>query len=309
MTHLRSLPTADATGSLAETLRRYPRAFTFEELVGLSSERKARTSVARGEAVRLLPNVYVGAVHAESFTARVDAALLWAGPNAALSGVAAMFLWGFVTDPPAQIEIAIPHAERPYPPSWIRLRRLTYTPPTVRLGRATVVGPDLAVIFGYGMLPRDRRATAVHRAFSTGFTTPRGLQAALERVPRCLARKELTRRIDSAARGAESYLEEKGLRNVFNTKEFARLLRQHLVRAAGETYRLDMYDPATMTAIELDGAAFHTDPLSRQRDLRRDANLARVGIQTVRLTYRDITERPEWCRALVRGVLEARSAR
>ncbi|WP_296667745.1 DUF559 domain-containing protein [Demequina sp.] len=309
MTHLRPLPTAATTGSLTETLRRHPRAFTFDELAGLASERKARTAIERGEAVRVLPNAYVSAVHADSFAAKADAALLWAGPNAALSGVAALFAWRFVEEPPEQIEIAVPHAERPYPPAWVKIRRLTFMPPTVRLGRATVVGPDLAVIHGYGMLPPGRRSEALYRAVRSGFVSPEGLRSTLDRVPRCLARKELVRRIESARRGAESFLEEKGLWTVFNTRDFARFARQHSVRASGRTYRLDMYDAVTMTAVELDGEQFHGDALQRQRDLRRDADLARIGIQTVRLTYRDITERPEWCRALVRGVIEARTAR
>jgi len=309
MTHLRPLPTVADDPTLADTLRRHPRAFTFDELVGLSSERKARTAIQRGEVIRILPNVYASAVHADSFAVRADAALLWAGPNAALSGIAALFMWGFVDNPPDQIELVIPHVERPYPPDWIRVRRLTYRPSTVRLANATVVGPDLAVIFGYGALPRHLRANAFFGAVRSRFVTPRGLRATLERVPRCLARKELVRRIDAAERGVESYLEEKGLRSVFNTKEFLRLKRQHRVRAAGESYRLDLYDAETMTAIELDGEAYHSDRVQRQCDLRRDANLASVGIQTVRLSYRDITERPEWCRALVRGVLEARKRR
>ncbi len=309
MTHLRPLPAAAPSRTLTETLRRHPRAFTFDELVSLSSERKARTAIVRGEAVRLLPNVYVAAVHADSFAAKSDAALLWAGPNAALAGVAALFAWGFVEHPPERIEIALPHDERPYPPSWIRVRRMTRLPRTSRIGRATVISADLAMIYGYGALPASRRAEALYCAVRSGFVTPASLAEELARVPRCLARKELTRRIESARRGAQSFLEEKGLRTVFNTKEFARLTRQHRVRAGGRTYRLDMYDPVTMTAIELDGDRFHSDPVQRKRDLRRDADLARIGVQTVRLTYRDIVDRPEWCRALVRGVLEARSAR
>ncbi|WP_169746722.1 endonuclease domain-containing protein [Demequina silvatica] len=307
MTHLRPLPRVAAGGSLVDALRREPRAFTYDELIGIASERKARTAIARGDIVRLLPDTYVAAIHAESFAARVDAALLWAGTKAAVSGVAAMFLWGFVEEPPETIEIVLPHPEHPYPPKWIRVRRLSYRPPTTRIGRATVLGPDLAVIHGFGGLARGDRSSAVHRAFRSGFTTPRAIRDALERVPRCTARRELLRRVDAAERGAESYLEEVGLRRVFNTGEFARFLRQHRVMAQGEFFRLDMYDPSTMTAVELDGAASHASPQQRQRDLRRDALLAGIGIQTLRLTYEDITERPEQCRARVREVLEARS--
>jgi very-short-patch-repair endonuclease len=307
MTHLRPLPRVAEPSALTDVLRRTPRAFTFDELVGMSSARKARTAIDRGEVVRLLPNAYVSALHADSFLARVDAALLWAGPNAALSGAAAMFAWGFAAHPPEVIEVVVPHADRPRPPGWIVVRRLSYRPPTTRLGRATVVGPDLAVIFGYGALPPRDRASAFYAALRSGLTSPRALTQALDRVPRCPMRRELMRRIDAGARGAESYLEEQGLRKVFNTKEFARLARQHWARVDGERFRIDTYDPETMTAIELDGDTYHSDPEQRQRDMTRDATLATVGILTLRLSYRDITERPEWCRALVRGVIRSRS--
>ncbi|MDN4483144.1 endonuclease domain-containing protein [Demequina lignilytica] len=309
MTHLRAIPRTSTALTISDALARDPRAFTFAELVALSSHKRARGAVARGDAVRLAPDSYVAALHADSFAARADAALLWAGPNAALAGSAALFAWGLIDAPPTEIEIAVPHDERPYPPPWIRVRRLTYRPRTRRIGRATVLSPSLAIVLGFGGLARDSRGAMVFRAVTRGVASADELADELARVPRCRARKELMRRIDAAARGAESHLEEQGARTVFNTREFARFVRQHRVRVRGERFRIDMYDPGTMTAVELDGAAYHSSPYQRQRDVRRDAILASVGILTVRLTYEDITERPEWCRSMVRDVLRSRRLR
>ena len=309
MTHLRAVPVPDQRQQLSERLMREPRAFTLEELVALSSDRKVRTAIGRGDAVRVLPNTYVAGIHEASFAARADAALLWAGPRAALSGQAALFVWGLIDAPPTQIEIVLPHRQRPYPPAWIRVRRLSYRPATRRTGRLTVVAPELAVILGFASLPRDRRGAVVFRAIGVHATTAQQLADALDRVPRCRGRKELSRRIDAALHGSESYLEETSLRSVFNLREFAGLIRQHRVTVAGESFRLDMYDPATMTAIETDGAAFHGSPEQRQRDVRRDAILAGAGILTVRLTYDDVVNRPEACRQVVRRALESRRAR
>lgn len=306
MTHLRALPEADPRTPLAEKLRRTPRAFTFEELATLSSPRKARTAVASGTVVRLAPDAYVAALHADSFAARADAALLWAGPRAALSGAAAMFVWGFIEDPPSIIEVVVPHAERPRGPSWIRIRRLRWTPPTARIRGVTVVGPHLAVIYGFAALDPAARADGVFRAVRSGLVSGAGLARALDRVSRVAARRELAMRIAAAARGAESYLEERSHRTVFHTAEFARLTPQHRITVEAESFRIDLYDRDTMTAIELDGDAFHADPAQRLRDTRRDAVLASVGILTVRLGYRDLTTRPEWCRDVVRRALSAR---
>ena len=76
----------------------------------------------------------------------------------------------------------------------------------------------------------------------------------------------------------------------------------------GELFRLDMYDSVTRTCIEADGKRYHSTPEQHQRDARRDAILATRGILTVRLTYDDICDRPEWCRMIVRQVLAARSS-
>ncbi|WP_062381271.1 DUF559 domain-containing protein [Demequina pelophila] len=307
MTHLRSLPDLAPGLTLAEALAREPRAFTFAELAGLATARKARTAIARGEVTRLLPDAYVGAIHRDSFAARVDAALLWAGPAAAVSGSSAMFIWGFLAQPPAQVEIALPHPSHPQTPDWLRLRRVTWDPPVSRVGALTVMGPSHAVILGYGRLPRRDRASALYRAIRTGLVSAAGLQATLESVPRVPERRELVDRLQAAAAGSESYLEEAGLRRVFNTREFSRFIRQHSVVVQGLRFRLDMFDAETLTAVELDGAAYHSSPEQRLRDNQRDALLATVGIQTIRLPYHDVVERPDWCRALVRGVLVSRS--
>ncbi|MDN4477365.1 hypothetical protein QQX10_05060 [Demequina sp. SYSU T00039] len=306
MTHLRPIPVLQPGEAMAARLAREPRAFRLAELVAMSSERRARTAIERGEVVRLLPDAYVSSLHADSFVARADAALLWAGANAALSGAAALFVWGLIDAPPSQIDLVVPHTDRPRGPEWVRVRRVTWNLTAGRVGSLTLVSRDLAIVLGFGTLPRDSRGRVVYRAIATRATTPDRLAATLARVPRCRSRRELLARIEAAARGAESHLEEHGARRVFNTREFGQLVRQHRVRVRGELFRIDMYDAATMTAVELDGAAYHSTPYQRQRDVRRDAILASMGILTVRLTYADITERPQWCRSVVRDVLAVR---
>ena len=125
-------------------------------------------------------------------------------------------------------------------------------------------------------------------------------------VPRVRRRRELAKAIAAASRGAESWLEQRSLEQVFNTSEFSRWLRQHDIRAGGQRFRLDMFDPVTCTAVELDGAAFHGEPAQRLRDVRRDTELARLGIVTLRLAYSDVVQRPEWCREVVRDAVAAR---
>lgn len=119
-------------------------------------------------------------------------------------------------------------------------------------------------------------------------------------------RRALARVIAATADGAESHLETLGLRTVFATQAFSGFLRQHRLRVDGAPYRLDMFDPSTRTAVELDGAEAHGLAAQRVSDVRRDAHLASVGILTLRFTYGDLTARADWCRAMVRKTLAAR---
>ncbi|SEJ52739.1 hypothetical protein [Demequina mangrovi] len=309
MTHLRAIPTLAPEETLADALRRTTRAFTFAELASMASARKARTAVVNGHAARVLPDAYVAGIHAESFAARADAALLWSGLNGALSGPAALYVWGFLAEPPEVIDLVMPHPLHHQIPRWLRIRRINWQPPLARLRAMTVVGASHAVVLGYGLLPARDRSTVVHAAIASGMTSVDQLLDTLAAVPRVPSRRALVRTLEAAELGAESHLEEHSARKVFNTGEFERFIRQHRVLAGGQTHRLDMFDPATLTNVELDSEAHHGNPDQRRRDLRRDARLATVGIQAVRLDYRDLMERPDWCRTLVRGVLVSRERR
>lgn len=272
----------------------------------MSSVGRVRAALTNGSLVRLAPDVFAGATHAGSFTVRADAALRWAGPGAALSGLSALYLWGLLDGPPEAVDLLIPHDRRLEPPEWIRVRRSRPEFAIVVRNGSAVVRPERGVVLGYGQLPLAQRDHMVFRAAQSRVTTPRKMLDELDSVSRVRARRHLERVLDSCLRGAESYLEEHGVRRVFARQEFERFVRQHRVFANGLFYRLDMYDPATMLGVELDSERFHGGVNQRQDDLRRDAELATVGIQTLRLSYRDLTERPAWCREVVRDVLEVR---
>jgi very-short-patch-repair endonuclease len=96
---------------------------------------------------------------------------------------------------------------------------------------------------------------------------------------------------------------------VFNTRDFRGFARQVPVRAPGRRYILDMFHADARVAVELDGRLFHGDDLARRRDLARDTDLASMGITTIRLTFEDITRRPQWCRARVRAAISAHRRR
>lgn len=84
-----------------------------------------------------------------------------------------------------------------------------------------------------------------------------------------------------------------------------RFVRQHPV--AG--YFLDLYAEHEKVAFELDGAAYHAGAGHRERDVRRDACLAALGIQVVRYTYQRLVNEPDKVRREVLAILAARLKR
>lgn len=294
--------------SLTDLVAARPAAFTFAELVALSTRDRARRAIARQEIVRLLPDCYVAAQHAHSFLARAHAALTWAGDSAVLAGTSALHAFDFVPAPRC-ITLTVTRASRPRPPDWIVVARISYPVSTTIVDRMPTATVGFALAQGFADLDPRTRTDVAYRVLRSTPHAAGNLHTALEAMPRVRERRRLARIAAAAAAGAESWLEEQSLTTVFSTAEFASLLRQHTLVCAGRTVRLDLYDPATRTAIELDGAQWHAGEDQRQRDIARDAALAGAGIQTIRFSYRDIVERPEWVRGVVRHALAARARR
>jgi len=169
-----------------------------------------------------------------------------------------------------------------------------------------VVSVAEAIVAGLHAVAASNRAEVLYRAVRDRLVNVQQLEAALVAAPRVRNRRALKRRVDAALAGARSFLEETGLQKVFTGKRFEGFTRQHEVMVEGELFVLDMYHHQTRTCVELDGAAHHAGTEQWQRALRRDAILASVGIQTVRFSYADITERPAWCRQQLSEVLERR---
>lgn len=59
---------------------------------------------------------------------------------------------------------------------------------------------------------------------------------------------------------------------------------------------------------ELDGRKWHSSAVARERDARRDAALAAMGIMVVRFTHDQLVRTPDLVRAQVLAILAARLA-
>ncbi len=294
---------------LTAYVAREPRAFTRSELVRTFSQRQLGDSVRRGTVIRVLPATYIAARYRDTFAARADAAVLWANGRAVLGGTSAAHLHGVLDVAPPAITLVAPRNARLRAPDWITVLQPNLAPSRGTNPGVPTVSPADAVLQSWGQLAPDRATSLVIESSRRGVVSAAELMRRLKDFARVPRRRALVRLLSELALGIESYLEHVATTRVFNTRDFARLERQVAVRAAGQRYRLDLFDAKTRLAIELDGRLYHSDDASRRRDLARDADLASEGILTLRLTFEDITQRPAWCRARVKRTMAARRDR
>jgi len=281
---------------------------TFADLCDLMSRKTVTRALSAGTLTRLVPDQYCLTIHADSWIMRSRAAVEWAGPGAALTGLAALAVHGYAPTPIDLVQVAVPAGGHRTGPRWVRVRSLTVPYPTAIWHPNTdVTLPGLALVLGYGQVPPQRRASYVHGAIHAGLVTPSeasDLARVLTRIP---AKRELLQRLKHIEAGAESYLEERAWETILAGPAFDGVVPQHRVRVRGELFRIDAFHIPTLTAIEFDGDANHDEPKDRLRDIRRDALLATQGIQTVRLARKSVLESPEWCREILLETIDARA--
>ncbi|MFW2512607.1 endonuclease domain-containing protein [Demequina sp. SO4-13] len=287
-----------------------PISFSLAQLTQSASRGGVDAAVQRGSIVRVMPDRYAAALHADSWAVRSHAAAMWGPAGCALTGTGVLFDARLLPAPPDRVQLLVPHWRHRPSPSWVLVTSSTYRPPLLatRSDGATVVDPALALIHAYGRAPEREQAELLYGLTRSGAVDPDAVRAHLERLPRVRGRASLLRRCELAVNGVESYLEERGAEQVLVGAGFESIVRQHRVRVREGRFRLDAYDPQTRTAFEFDGAEAHDGSASRLRDIRRDAALTAAGIVTVRFGYADVTERPEWCREIALATLLRRSS-
>lgn len=299
------MPTIPSTMLLPPEVHAGGRSFTRPELAELASARRMRTAATRGEIVAVLPGRWASTAHSQSLTVRAHAAA--GATTGVVTAAAALFVAGALERPPRFVSVSAPAGKSMAAPGWLRITRARREPPAFAWRGIRVALPEFAVIDAWADPTNDGRKSMVLSALQSGVAPRDMVVEAAARRTRIRDRAGLAAVIDGFDRGAQSFLEYEGLTRVFRGREFARFVRQHDVSARGHRYRLDMYDPETRTAVELDGAAFHAAGERREADNRRDADLATLGIVTLRLGYSDVMDRPAWCQATVLAVLRARA--
>ena len=247
--------------------------------------------VARGRLVPVHAGVYAVGHTARTPLAAETAALLAVREGAVLSHASAAALWGLVArvDGPIHVTLAgtspggrprgvIVHRSRLLGRRDVRVHRgLPVTSPARTLldRAATVAGRELE--------------RSLDQALILGVMTRRDVSELLRRSGGHSGRCALQALVDSQATATftRSEAEERFL-SLVRQAELPRPLTN--VRRHG--YEIDFLFEPQRLAVEIDGYTFHRGRGSFERDRRRDAKLKAVGIDTSRITWRQLTDEP-----------------
>lgn len=243
----------------------------------------------------VFPKVYVLAdVHVDRQLMR-RAALVYL-PSAAVSHLDGLDVWRLcpALDPTIHLTASREHSAVFSPRITLHRRTgfRTEPPAVVERDGLRVVRLERALIDSWTLLPAAERRGPLITAIRDRRTTAERLTAALDETPRVRGAAEIRRLIAAVAGGCHSELELWGHDHVFSDRRLPPSCRQHAVRVASRTMYLDRYFPVERVAVELDGAAWHGEAAQRERDLRRDAALAAIGILVVRFSHRRLMSDP-----------------
>jgi len=270
-------------------------------------------AVAASELVRVLPRTYVLAGLEDDPATRCRAALVYAGDASALSHLTALDRWLVPVPDSAKtgpVHITVPATRRLRPGGHVIVHRrkgFVSVPPwvVVRDGLA-VVAFERALIESWPMLGASDRAGPLMHAVNSRRTTAARLGRTLDGLPQLADRADLARMLGLIDDGCRSWLEILGCLEIFQHPSLPKSRGQVPVQLGSRTVYLDRLFDEELVAVELDGAEHHGSEEARERDRRRDAALAALGILVVRYTYRRLVSEPEAVRKELAQILAVR---
>lgn len=279
-------------------------------MLGWDDDRLA-TGVRRGDLFRLHQGVYRLSGTTTSIRRRLLAACLAAGPEAAASHRAALWLWQ-LDDQVPPIEITVPYANSPRVAEAVIHRSQDLSSDQVILRRLVpVTKPARTLLDAGAVLPRYRVGRCVELALTRKLVTVAGLR-------RCL--DEFGRRGRRGAGALRSYLDHRALgdRRPESALEplMARLCRDHEVGPVlfqaplvldGRRLRVDFLIERSRLVIEVDGLDAHRDRGALDNDLERQNLLVRHGYLVLRYTVTHLRRPAAVAREIIAVARDRRS--
>jgi very-short-patch-repair endonuclease len=252
---------------------------------GVSKE-EIRRRIQKGTLLVIHRGVYRVGHKAPSIEARYLAAVLACGDGAVLSGEAAGWLWGLVKGTAPPPEVTSPKDRRIAGVRTKRARRGEISGTKWRGIPITTVPRTLVDLSS--LLQLEDLARACHEAGVLHGTTPRHVEAVLDRRPNTPGAKQLRKVLRGEVHVTLSTLERRFLERL---KEAALPLPK-TNRVAGAK-RVDCRWPDHRVTVELDSYRFHNSRHAWEQDRRREREAHARGDDFRRYTRDEVFEQPQ----------------
>ncbi len=261
------------------------------ESAGLSP-RRIEVLVRTGRWQRVGYGVYATFTGALRRDAILWAAVLRAGPQAALSHETADGLYGVVSDVGRKIHVVVPGEQRPRPAAGLvihRSRRFWQIADPGYLPLRTQI-EETVLDLAEGATSFDDVVALLARSCQRRATTPFLLTMALDKRPRVRWRKETSLALQDVADGVNSILEFRYRRDVERAHNLPASERQAPGTVDQHRIFRDVRYRRYRVIVELDGKASHPDE-HRWKDKHRDNAAAADGWVSLRYGWADVHER------------------
>jgi very-short-patch-repair endonuclease len=236
-----------------------------------------------GRLYELHRGVYAVGHQALTWRGRLVAAVYACGSGALASHRAAGAVHGLVGA--GRIEVTVPHGHRARRGIQVHRSRVIRSDDQTRIDGIPVTSVARTLVDLADVLPEDRLAKAIQQAeiLRTFDLT------ALERAATPGRRGE-----HRLHRALANYRPEPHLLRGEAERRLKQLCTRHRLgrpqfNVSIHGYEVDAYWPEDNLALEIDGAATHNTTHAFHDDRRRDRALAAAGIQTIRVTWPDLT--------------------
>ena len=282
-------------------------AFARSELLSQWSRTALENAVRAARAIRILPGIYSGTEHQLHPVVKAEAATLWA-PRALLTGALALHVYCPALPPPRHVDLATANGDTLHAPGWIRVHQTRRLPPYGLPGGIRCVPPARALLDAWRFSPPLERRSLLWEALWARACTYRQVARELERAPRVAGRRDLERVLGWFAEGATSPLEVRAKHETFADARFREFEWQVPLMLPSRRATPDMLHRRAMVAVELDGDRYHSTRAARDADRDRQTDLTAAGYAVLRFGWRDVVDRPQWCRDRVLTTVAGRLA-
>lgn len=257
----------------------------------------AHRMVRDGELAWVAPGFYVAAHHRSNPEVLLAVLRVWA-PEAVLIGETAHAVHrGLLPSLPLRVAL------RPdrKPPSWLRIVRSRIA------NHLVVIRRGLRCASQVWLAVESAARDAGERIFDLLREAP---HVAMELVPTLSAfrgrsgSRSRNQVVRACQRKPYSFAELR-LHQLLDAHGIDGWVANHRFRVSGQTYIVDLYLQDALLAVEFDSWEFHNSRDAFERDRAKQLALAAIGVTTIRVTWRMLTETPDALAATLKSAIRA----